>query len=125
MTKTNPIPISTNEPPTTESQWQLGCKVPDHNGPLGEGWEANSQYHESIDLSRRTNPAVRDGNLDPDQFGMWTELAECLKDVLFLVEAQAYFKEVQNLPNRYSNGSKLIIFHFGLIFQLDFELTLN
>ena len=69
----------------------------------GEGWEANSQYHESIEISRRTNPDVPNGNLDPEKFGIWTDLAECLKDVLFLVEAQAYFKEVQNMPHRYSH----------------------
>ena len=86
-------PITTSS--TLSGSFKLGCKVPDHNGPLGEGWEANSQYAQSIIVERRTNPNVPNGELDPENFGKWTEFATCLKNVLLLVEAQAYFKETE------------------------------
>ena len=84
-----------------EGEFQLGCKVPDHNGPLGSGWEANSKYSESIIPSRRTNPDVPDGELDPNEFGIWTDFATCLKNVLELLEGQAHFKETEVLKSRY------------------------
>ena len=86
-----------------EGEFKLGCKVPDHNGPLGSGWEANSKYSESIIISRRTNPDVPDGELDPNEFGIWTEFASCLKNVLELLEGQAYFKETEVLKSRYGH----------------------
>ena len=89
---------STPNPSTPEpKQFNLGCKVPSHNGPLGEGWEANKQYSESINKDRRTNSAVADGELDPNEFGDWTAFATCLKNVIFLVEGQAYFKETMTV----------------------------
>ena len=33
----------------TEKPWKLGCKVPNHNGALAEGWETNSKYAQSWD----------------------------------------------------------------------------
>ena len=71
----------------------LGCKVPDHSGPLAEGWESNKQYSQSIVKSRRPNPDIPDGELNPDDFGVWTAFASCLKDVIFILEGQAYFPE--------------------------------
>ena len=60
---------------------------------MAEGWEGNRKYSGSIDPLRRTDPTVPDGSLDPDQFGDWLEFATCLKNVMNLVEGQAYFKE--------------------------------
>jgi len=84
---------TTPEIPAPTKPFNLGCKVPDHNGPLGEGWEANRMYRESINQKRRTNPEITDGELDPEEFGIWTDFAICLKNVLHLIEGQAYFKE--------------------------------
>ena len=95
---------STTTTTTTPSEPAQSCMVPDHNGPLGEGWEANNQYSESIDLSRRTNPEVRNGELDPLEFGEWTQFATCLKNVLHLVEGQAYFKETPMVTIKGRNG---------------------
>ena len=36
----------------SSSGFKLGCKVPEHNGPLGEGWEANPKFHTDRDRSR-------------------------------------------------------------------------
>ena len=49
---------------------------------------------ESIDVSRRTNSQIPNGDLDRKDFGKWTDLAMCLRDVIWLTEAQAYFVEV-------------------------------
>ena len=91
VVKTTVAPV-TEKP--TEAPFTLGCKVPDHNGPLAEGWEANRLYRESINLDRRTNPDVADGELDPEEFGVWTDFATCLKNALLLTLGQADYKEV-------------------------------
>ena len=67
---------------------------------MGEGWEANKKYHQSIIEERRTNPLLKDGDLDPKEFGKWTKFASCLKDVMFLVEGQAMFPETQPIFNK-------------------------
>jgi hypothetical protein len=77
----------------------LGCKVPDHSGPLAEGWESNKQYSQSIVKSRRPNPDIPDGELNPDDFGVWTAFASCLRDVIFILEGQAYFPETTFSPD--------------------------
>lgn len=67
------------------AEFELGCKVPDHNGPLAEGWEGNSQWHASTIESRRTD-GVENGDINPSDFGEWAEFTSCLKDVLSLIE---------------------------------------
>ena len=84
--------------------FKLACKVPDHDGPLAEGFEANSQYKNSINRERRTNPTVKNGELDPLEFGVWHSFATCLKNALFLMEGQAYFKEVGIVDKRKANA---------------------
>jgi len=37
-----------NNQQVNPNQFQVGCKVPDHTGPLGEGWEVNHQWDSSI-----------------------------------------------------------------------------
>merc|ERR1712050_470757 len=100
------VPTETEETTTesaTSPSWKLGCKVPDHNGPLAEGWEANRKYRESIDPSRRTNVLTPDGELDANQFGKWTSFARCLKDVMLLLEGQAYFKETEKIEGKHAH----------------------
>ena len=59
-----------------EKQFNVGCKVPDHDGPLAEGWEANSQWKENAD---RAMPGVADGEVSSDDFGQWTDFVNCMK----------------------------------------------
>ena len=101
--------VNTDEHSPENKEFNLGCKVPDHNGPLGEGWEGNSKYSESIKLERRTNPAIEDGELDPNEFGEWTPFATCLKTALHLYEGQAYFKETEILNFHIETNKKHIL----------------
>jgi len=73
----------------------LGCKVPAHNGALGEGFEGNSNYH--ADTPLRHKPHVAEGELDPDNFGKWFDFANCLKSVMNIIEGQALFPEAKNV----------------------------
>ena len=59
-----------------EQQFTVGCKVPDHDGPLAEGWEANSQWKENSD---RAMPGIADGEVSADDFGQWTDFVNCMK----------------------------------------------
>ena len=59
-----------------EKQFNVGCKVPDHDGPLAEGWEANSQWKENAD---RAMPGIADGEVSADDFGQWTDFVNCMK----------------------------------------------
>lgn len=67
--------------------------MPDHNGPLAQGWEANSKWKDS-DLTDRNNPSVPDGEIDPRDFGEWYDFAKCMKNALQLLEGQAYKPEI-------------------------------
>ena len=59
-----------------EKQFNVGCKVPDHDGPLAQGWEANKQWKENAD---RAMPGIADGEVSPDDFGQWTDFVNCMK----------------------------------------------
>ena len=100
---------TTTTPTVKPKEFTLGCKVPDHDGPLGEGWEANTKYSESINIERRTNPAILNGELDTNEFGVWTPLATCLKNALHLYEGQAYFKETETLDIHIDTNKKPIV----------------
>ena len=65
-----------NEYNNDSNSFNVGCKVPDHNGPLAEGWEANSQWKENAD---RHMPGIQDGEVSSEQFGDWAPFANCLK----------------------------------------------
>ena len=67
-------------------EFKLGCKVPDHNGPLAEGWEGNAQWKNSKIDSRKAAGKVAEGEINPDDFGQWTDFANCMKDVLNIIE---------------------------------------
>ena len=58
------------------NSFEVGCKVPDHNGPLAEGWEANSQW--KADPARHM-PGVDDGEVSSDHFGDWADFTNCMK----------------------------------------------
>ena len=72
------------------SEFKLGCKVPDHSGPLAEGWEGNGQWDNSKIESRRTDQ--NDGEISSDDFGKWADFANCMKDVLSLHEGKYYLE---------------------------------
>ena len=49
------IPSTEDDTPVqTEGEFQVGCKVPDHNGPLAAGWEVNHQWDESLSTDRQS-----------------------------------------------------------------------
>ena len=81
----------------------LGCKVPDHSGPLAEGWEGNDQWKNSKIDSRQTK-GVPNGEISENDFGKWTEFANCMKDVLSLIEGQAYRPETTEDIQIWGNG---------------------
>ena len=58
------------------NSFNVGCKVADHDGPLAEGWEANSQWKEN---NARKMPGVEDGEVSNDDFGKWADFANCMK----------------------------------------------
>ena len=92
--------------PISVDEFTLGCKVPDHNGPLAQGWEANGKWKDS-GMTDRNNPTVPDGEIDPRDFGEWYPFAKCMKNALQLIEGQAYKpeimikKEVQKVGYKY------------------------
>ena len=58
--------------PITVDEFTLGCKVPDHNGPLVEGFAANSKWKsDAVDAENRHKPGVDDGDIDRNDFGEW------------------------------------------------------
>ena len=49
------IPQTESDTPiNTEGEFQVGCKVPDHNGPLAAGWEVNHQWDSSLSADRQS-----------------------------------------------------------------------
>ena len=68
--------------------------MPDHNGPLAEGWQANGKW-KADGLAGRHKPNVPDGQIDPTDFGKWFNFANCMKNAMQILEGQAYFPEVR------------------------------
>lgn len=97
--KTTKAPSTTKNPTKPNPDFKLGCKVPDHNGPLGEGWEANEKYREDSD---RHQPGLKNGDISSDDFGKWSKFTDCMKNVMKILEGQAYFPEilVEKIPQR-------------------------
>ena len=75
------------------SEFTLGCKVPDHTGPLGEGWETNHKWDESKDPSRVKHKTLKNGEIDPSDFGIWTDFTNCMSAVMKIIEGAAYYPE--------------------------------
>ena len=95
-TTTPPPNTQTTVDPTTlqpMTEFTLGCKVPDHNGPLGEGFVGNEKW-KADGLEDRHKPNVANGEIDPADFGQWFDFAKCMKNVMHILEGQAYFPEV-------------------------------
>ena len=79
-----------------EGEFKVGCKVPTHNGPLKKGWEVNHQWDESLSEDRHAPSAgIKNGQLRPDHFDELTDFANCLANVLKLIEGAAYRPETQ------------------------------
>lgn len=77
----------------SNSNFNLGCKVPEHNGPLAEGWEANPKFHtdqdpERVKVRRRVPLAL--GELHPNDFKEWLPFTKCLRDAMQLIEGQVW-----------------------------------
>ena len=60
------------------AEFNVGCKVADHDGPLAEGWEANSQWKENAE---RNMDGIKDGEVSKAAFGKWADFANCLKGI--------------------------------------------
>lgn len=81
-----------------DAKFELSCKVKDHNGPLGEGWENNKLYKSALKKSfndGRYDPNVADGEVKAQDFGKWADLVNCMKGALQLIEGQAYYPETR------------------------------
>ena len=110
---------STSEP--SDDEFTVGCKVPDHDGPLKSGWEVNHQWDESLATDRQSpGPSWKNGQLRSDNFDELTDFANCLANVLKLIEGAAYRPEgnVLNISNvrDYNNitGVKFLIVQHAL-----------
>ena len=110
---------STSEP--NDDEFTVGCKVPDHDGPLKSGWEVNHQWDESLATDRQSPRASwKNGQLRSDNFDELTDFANCLANVLKLIEGAAYRPEgnVLNISNvrDYNNitGVKFLIVQHAL-----------
>ena len=82
-----------NPPKKTNSEFTVGCKVPDHTGPLGEGWETNHKWDESKDETRVKPKSLKNGEIDPSDFGIWTDFTNCMSAVMKIIEGAAYYPE--------------------------------
>ena len=70
--------------PVTTQPHNVGCKVPDHNGPLAEGWESNSQWKDAkFQHEGRYDSTVANGEVSSNDFGAWTPFVNCLKGLFF------------------------------------------
>ena len=85
---------TTLQPVTTIKPFVLGCKVRDHQGPLGEGWAANPKWKDTT-LTGRVKTGVATGDIDPNDFGDWYKFAKCMKSALEILEGQAYYPEIK------------------------------
>ena len=101
---TSPTAASTTPPPNTRTtvdpttlqpmtEFTLGCKVADHNGPLAEGFVGNEKWR-ADGLVGRHKPNVANGAIDPADFGEWFDFANCMKSAMQILEGQAYFPEI-------------------------------
>lgn len=75
----------------TYSNIKSECAINSHNGPLGEGWEANPQW--KSDPKRSKN--VYQGKLDHKDFNQWHQFASCLSMAMKLIEGQAYYPAIK------------------------------
>ena len=75
-------------------EFKLGCKVPDHNGALAEGWETNTQWAQSKNENRKPEEGAQNGDLAKRDFGVWTDFGNCMAAVMKLMEGAAYKPEV-------------------------------
>jgi hypothetical protein len=73
------VPLSTSDYVT--SDFKSECDVTNHNGPLAEGWEGNSQW-----TGKRAENF--DGKISAINFGNWHKFASCLIEVMKLSEGQ-------------------------------------
>ena len=64
----NEKPTNNNNQQVNKAEFQVGCKVPDHTGPLGEGWEVNHQWDSSFDETRIKPASLKNGEIDPADF---------------------------------------------------------
>ena len=92
-------PVEVNHQAASDEEgdgFKVGCKVPTHNGPLKSGWEVNHQWDESLSEDRHAPSASsKNGQLRSDIFGELTEFANCLANVLKMIEGAAYRPETQ------------------------------
>ena len=112
-------PAETEQPDVQEGKFKVGCKVPTHNGPLKKGWEVNHQWDESLSEDRQSPSAgIKNGQLRPDHFDELTDFANCLANVLKLIEGAAYRPETQ----MNEDFTEVIIFKIKLITCINFTL---
>ena len=55
-------------------------------------------------IESRQTDGVPNGEISEDDFGKWTEFANCMKDVLSLIEGQAYRPETTEDIQIWGNG---------------------